>query len=119
MEHFTELWTKLRPKRLKDRAFKDRDALKGVAKLMAEGKLLLKARRSAGGGGGKSKDKASAPPPPQRRPQKTWQGGMKIRERPDPAPASQPPPPIDVAKQVEALLSAAKSGAPFVKQCNK
>lgn len=117
MQQFTALWTKLRPKRLKDREVKDRDVLKGLAKLMAEGKLVLKEGRS--GGGSEEAEEKAPPPAATRRPKTTWRGSVQIRERPDPTPANPPPPPMDVAKQVEALLAAAKSGAPFVEQCTR
>ncbi len=116
MAHFTERWEKLRPKRLKGKEQKDRDILKGLAGLMADGKLRLKSRERAGGGD--EPDDAPKSPPPAPRKKRAMSGsGMKIREQPDPAPPAPPPPPISVAQQVKALLSAAKSGAPFVEQC--
>lgn len=117
MAHFTTHWTKLRPKRLRDKAVKDRDVLKGLAGLMAEGKLRLK--QAVTGGAVSDDNDAPAYDPAPRRPAKTWRGGPTVRERPDPKPASPPPRPMDVAKQVDALLAAAKSGAPFVEQCKQ
>lgn len=118
MAHFTERWEKLRPKRLKGREQKDRDILKGLAGLMADGKLTTKSRHREGGGS--DDDKPSTPPPAPARKKRAMSGsGMKIRERPDPPPPSPPPLPISVAQQVEALLSAAQSGAPFVEECKQ
>lgn len=117
MAHFTEIWTRLRPRRLKDREIKEREVLKGLAGLMASGTLRLKSRERQGGGG--SDDDAPPPPAPRRKQRVMTGSGMKIRERPDPAPPAPPPPPINVAQQVAALLAAAKSGAPFVEQCSK
>lgn len=117
MAHFTERWEKLRPKRLKGREQKDRDILKGLAGLMADGKLTTKSRHRDGGG---DDDEPSTPAPAPVRKKRAMSGsGMKIRERPDPPPPSPPPPPISAAQQVEALLSAAQSGAPFVEECKQ
>jgi hypothetical protein len=116
MAHFTQMWEKLRPSRLKGREQKDRDILKGLAGLMANGKLRAKSRERQGGGDDADDAPRAAPPAPRKK-REMSSSGMKLRERPDPAPPAPPPPPISVEQQVKALLSAARSGAPFVEQC--
>ena len=116
MAHFAETWERLRPKRLKGKEQKDRDILKGLAGLMADGKIALKSRHREGGGDD-DEEAPAAPAPAPRRKQAISGSGMKIRDRPDPPPPAPPPPKISTAQQVDALKSAAESGAPFVEQC--
>ena len=114
--HLQALWAQINPKSGKDSAFQDkRKMFRELAARLVNGKLRLRER---GGQFGQVMSAADATPGlGEARATWTPSMGLRIRERPEPEPPRAPEPPTNVAQQVQALLQAAESGAPFCERC--
>ncbi len=118
LEHFVSVWEPLKPKRKPVSQVQERARMfTGLAEQLASGTLRVRHRPAAVG----AADAAPVEVTAVREVKQTWSDGsaLKVRIRPDPAPPPPPEPPMNVSQQVEALKSAAESGAPFCERCQE